>query len=290
MSEDAPKGLQSSVAGGGEFTEEEEEGVLEEAFIFPEERDEQPPETYDIPAGRVKQAVLDGVEAAFDGEQQTKLPTPDREAIETSFFEWPPLDRSSELGHYWVNRPYAFVSVLFDEENRKYRYYITEPTLDDFEEYVYRDLKTVIRDVLLYRDIEEADREQVFETEVTDLLAEYGEDLPAVTLRKLQYYLTRDFVGYADTRTACKRQQTRVDDRRGSRSGRPQRDRPTGSTARDDGTEPDLGGRTDRGTGRPPRAVTDQGVATDTHADYRRKHVQQQPPPCHRYRRPRRQE
>lgn len=199
MSEDVPDDLPQLLAGDEEITPDDEAKFLEEAFVFPEDRDEhRHEEAFDIPAGKVKEAVIEGAVAAFDTEEQTRLPTPGRTAIESSFFEWPSLENSSELEHYWVNRPYAFVSVLFDEEQRKYRYYVTEPHLDDFEQYVYKDLKAVIRDVLLYRDIEADDRERVFETEVTGLLADYGENLPAVSLRKLQYYLTRDFVGYAE--------------------------------------------------------------------------------------------
>lgn len=198
MSEDAPRELPPEAA-DEESADLAEEEALEEAFIFPEEQDgPQAKESTNIPAGQVKQSVVDTVTAAFAEKTQGPLPTPERPAIEASFFDWPPLDHSSELEHYWVNRPYAFVSVLFDETDRRYRYHVTEPVLDDFEGYVYKDLKAVIRDVLLYRDIDDENREEIFETEVTDLLADYGENLPAVTLQKLQYYLTRDFVGYAE--------------------------------------------------------------------------------------------
>lgn len=150
-----------------------------------------------IPAGDVAGSVVDDVVAYFDGEEDAPLPAPDRVAIESEFFDFSYLESYTEIEHYWVHRPYSFVSVLYDDTEREYRYHVTEADLDEFESYVRSDLDGVLRDTLLYLDIDpEADRSAVFDREVTNLIAEYASNVAPVTLRKLQYYLTRDFVGY----------------------------------------------------------------------------------------------
>ena len=170
----------------------------DDAFVFPaEDTGEQDPNA-SLPTSGLKQRVVDAVNRYYETESDLDLPVPTREAIRDQYFEWSYLDRVTAIEHYWLNRPHAFASIVYDPEARAYRYLINEVGLDAFESYVRTDLTEVLRDVLLYREVDATSRERVFQDEVVALLAEYGDGLDATTLRKLQYYLQRDFVGYAE--------------------------------------------------------------------------------------------
>ena len=46
---------------------------------------------------------------------------------------------------YWVNEPYAFVSIFYNEEKNEYQYHVVEPELTIFERMV---LETVYENIL----------------------------------------------------------------------------------------------------------------------------------------------
>ncbi len=151
-----------------------------------------------LPVGRVQEAVIRDVSVSYRYAIENGLPTPETSELRESFFNWSYLDGVTEIEHYWLNRPYAFVSVVYDTEQREYRYMLNEVNLDAFEQYVRQDLKKVLRDILLYRDVDADTRTEAFNEEVVDILTEYGQNLTPATLQKLHYYLKRDFVGYGE--------------------------------------------------------------------------------------------
>ena len=154
---------------------------------------------WSIPAGEVESTVLTQVREYYDSADASSLPAPSEAFIERSFFDFSYLDEYTEIEHYWVDRPHAFVSILYDDERREYTYHVVESELDDFESYVRSDLEGVLRDVLLYQTLDtDADRRAVFDRRITDLLSEYADGVDAGSLRKIKYYLTRDFVGQAE--------------------------------------------------------------------------------------------
>ena len=52
----------------------------------------------------------------------------------------------TEVDRYWLNAPYAFVSINHDPNANESLYYVVEPELDPFEQDLLEDLFTDIRD------------------------------------------------------------------------------------------------------------------------------------------------
>ncbi|GAA0306224.1 ATPase, T2SS/T4P/T4SS family [Halarchaeum salinum] len=107
------------------------------------------------------------------------------------------LDGYEEVDRYWVNAPYAFVWVGYNDAENEHRYHVVEPALDDVERELLSNLFADVRDTLVYDaeyDPEEA--ESVLREQTSELLAEYGADVSPETFHRLFYYLYRAFEGY----------------------------------------------------------------------------------------------
>jgi flagellar protein FlaI len=105
-------------------------------------------------------------------------------------------DGEREVDRYWVNAPYAFVVVTYDDEESEHRYYAVEPDLDEFERDLLDRVVDDIRDPLLYREGAGKTDEATLREELTGLLEGYGVDAGMDTFHALAYYLYRDFRGY----------------------------------------------------------------------------------------------
>lgn len=134
-----------------------------------------------------------------DGGVDAPFEAPTEAFLAKSFFDFDYLSEGREVERYWVHEPFAYVTILFDESAREYRYNVTEPMLDGFEQYVRDDLVTLLRHALMYIDIESDDRgtrEEVFMKEAADLVRKHAATVDPGTLHKVLYYLRRDFVHY----------------------------------------------------------------------------------------------
>ncbi|WP_281195698.1 type II/IV secretion system ATPase subunit [Halorubrum sp. F4] len=109
-------------------------------------------------------------------------------------FTVPPDER--EVDRYWVNAPYAYVVITYDETESEHRYYAVEPDLDGFERDLLDRVADDIRDPLLYREGTGRTDEETLRTELESLLEGYGVDAGMDTFHSLAYYLYRDFRGF----------------------------------------------------------------------------------------------
>jgi flagellar protein FlaI len=105
-------------------------------------------------------------------------------------------DGEREIDRYWVNAPYAFVVITYDDEESEHRYYAVEPDLDGFERGLLDRVVDDIRDPLLYREGAGKTDEETLREELKELLEGYGVDAEMGTFHALTYYLYRDFRGY----------------------------------------------------------------------------------------------
>jgi flagellar protein FlaI len=121
---------------------------------------------------------------------------PETEFIKNNFFDFDYLDDHEEIDRVWVNKPYAYVSILQRHGEEKLRYHVHEPELTEFEEYVKDDLEKILRNSLMYQDLEEEEeREAVFERKAKEIITDHAAaTVSDGTLLKLKYYLLRDFV------------------------------------------------------------------------------------------------
>jgi flagellar protein FlaI len=130
-----------------------------------------------------------------DGDDQ--FPAPDEEAIERRLFDFSYLAHHEEIERYWVNEPFAYVSILEEHGTDERRYRVTEPMLDEYEAFVLDELSKVLRDSLMYQDVdEEGALERTFTRRAGELMDQHTAALDPISLHKLRYYLKRDFVDY----------------------------------------------------------------------------------------------
>lgn len=107
-----------------------------------------------------------------------------------------------EVERYWVNAPFAFVSINYDDVENEHRYHVVEPELDDLEAELLDRLFEDVRDSLVNRrasgDATEGptDPEAVLKTELRDLLSVYGVEVEPASFYRLFYYLYRSFQGF----------------------------------------------------------------------------------------------
>ena len=121
---------------------------------------------------------------------------PGAEFIKNKFFDFSYLDDHEEIERVWVNKPYAYVSILQRHGEEKLRYHVHEPELTEFEDYVKEDLEKILRNSLMYQNLEEEEqRETVFERKAEEIITDHAAaTVSDGTLLKLKYYLLRDFV------------------------------------------------------------------------------------------------
>ena len=111
--------------------------------------------------------------------------------------EFDGLPGYEEVERYWVNAPFAFVSINYDPAENEHRYHVVEPSLDEHERELLEDLFSDIRDSLIYTaEYEPESAEHVLKSQLSDLLAEYGVVLDMNAFYRLFYYLYRAFEGF----------------------------------------------------------------------------------------------
>ncbi|WP_248516247.1 type II/IV secretion system ATPase subunit [Salinarchaeum laminariae] len=108
------------------------------------------------------------------------------------------LDGYEEIERYWVNAPFAFISINYDDRANEYRYEVVEPELTDDEFALLEKAIEDVRDPLIYRTTVDVDNdaETVLRDELREQLEQYGADLDVGAFHKLLYYVYRAFRGY----------------------------------------------------------------------------------------------
>ena len=145
-----------------------------------------------------RRSILADVKTHF-----AEMPTPEYagvptdEAIEHRLFDFSYLAEHQEVERYWENRPYAYVSVLQDRDTGEHHYRVVEPRLDEYEEYVLSELTKLLRNSLMYHDVEsDDDRARTFTDRAGELVQRHTAAIEPISVYKLLYYLRRDFVDY----------------------------------------------------------------------------------------------
>jgi flagellar protein FlaI len=123
-----------------------------------------------------------------------------------------------EVERYWVNAPFAFVSINYDDEENEHLYHVVEPELDDLESELLERLFADVRDSLIHRNAAERggdasdegdggenetveefgprSGEAVLKEELRELLSVYGVEVDEASFYRLFYYLHRTFRGF----------------------------------------------------------------------------------------------
>ncbi|AKB19125.1 MULTISPECIES: type II/IV secretion system ATPase subunit [unclassified Methanosarcina] len=101
----------------------------------------------------------------------------------------------TEIERYWVEEPYAFISIIENVE-MKY-YYAVEPTLTTYEKAVLERVRDNLEDVLTQEDIISRQEKDVsLINRSMRLLDQYYSTLEVSSIHKIMYFLRRNFIGY----------------------------------------------------------------------------------------------
>lgn len=103
-----------------------------------------------------------------------------------------------EIERYWVNEPFTFVVILYNEDKNHHLYYAVEPELTDFEKVLLDEIRDRLRDVLLVEEIDEetCNREEVLDRKICSIIQDYALEITPTMLVKISYYIKRDFVRF----------------------------------------------------------------------------------------------
>ncbi len=103
----------------------------------------------------------------------------------------------TELERYWVNEPYSFISIQFNEATNDYIYYIAEPQLTPFEVTLLNDVYERSRDLLSYKDlVKGADRKDILTYKVKEIIDKYIQNFDIKSFYKILYYMHRNNIGF----------------------------------------------------------------------------------------------
>lgn len=103
----------------------------------------------------------------------------------------------SEVERYYVDEGRSLVVIALNEKTNQYEYLLFEPKLSEFEYELLERLHEDMRSALILTDEEIAmDRRMLLLEKMQDLLHEYGIKLEDKSIFRIQYYLTRNFIGW----------------------------------------------------------------------------------------------
>ncbi|MFB6086596.1 MAG: type II/IV secretion system ATPase subunit [Halodesulfurarchaeum sp.] len=107
------------------------------------------------------------------------------------------LEGYEEVERYWVNAPFAFVTIAHNPEQNEYRYLVVEPDLTAVQHELLDQIFTDTRESLIFRaEYDPDDAEAVITEHLLELLGQYGVEVDENTVYRLFYYLYRAFEGY----------------------------------------------------------------------------------------------
>jgi flagellar protein FlaI len=102
-----------------------------------------------------------------------------------------------EVERYWVNEPFSFISIQFNEANNDYLYYVVEPELTPFESTLLSDVYEASRDILSYKDlIKGTNRKDILMNKVKEIIDKRIQNFDIKSFHKLAYYIIRNNIGF----------------------------------------------------------------------------------------------
>jgi len=106
------------------------------------------------------------------------------------------MEGREEIDRYWLNAPFAYASITYDEEENEHYYRVVEPSLSEFDTELLATLYDDIRDPLLFKQGLGGDPERSLKEELRDRLQEYGVRIDTPAFYRLFYYLKRRYRGF----------------------------------------------------------------------------------------------
>jgi len=101
-----------------------------------------------------------------------------------------------EKERYWVNQPFAFIAILYNEQEKEHLYHTVEPELSIFERMVLETLYETILDTLTLYDTSDKKKSEILENKILELIDGYSIEIEMSSIHKIMYYIKRDYIGY----------------------------------------------------------------------------------------------
>jgi flagellar protein FlaI len=107
-------------------------------------------------------------------------------------------DTYEAVDQYWVEQGLSLIVIGHNKRTNQNEYLLFEPSLSDFEYELLERLHEDLRDVLILTAEEiKKDRKFVLMEKMFKLIDDYGVILEPSTLYKIQYFLIRNYIGWA---------------------------------------------------------------------------------------------
>jgi flagellar protein FlaI len=136
--------------------------------------------------------LLQGVEQLDTGIEQFM------DRLEATINEYSIPEGFKEIEKYFVNKPYALVNILYNDEQDEYLYFIVEPKLTDVERFFLADIEDKLGVALLFTEVEGgvegADKERILRKKIEEVVERYHIEFEPDSLKKVSYYLVRDLI------------------------------------------------------------------------------------------------
>lgn len=122
------------------------------------------------------------------------LPTYDP-AIHETLVEYENPKDCIEIERYWVDEPYAFISII--QKNEVTQYHVVEPSLSVFEKEILERVYEDLQDILTLEDLTSTqDKKNILTNKALWLFHRYRTSLDVPSMHKIMYYLHRNYIGY----------------------------------------------------------------------------------------------
>jgi flagellar protein FlaI len=119
---------------------------------------------------------------------------PEKHGPMTTF---PGVTGYEEVERYWVNEPYAFIVILYNESTNNYLYYVCEPSLTMFEKELLVEVYDRLQDVLMMENLDvTTDKKELLKDKVNQTINDYIGKIDTKSYYKIMYYINRDYLEF----------------------------------------------------------------------------------------------
>ena len=119
---------------------------------------------------------------------------PEKHGVMATF---PGVAGYEEVERYWVNEPYAFIVILYNENTNNYLYYVVEPSLTLFESELLKEVYERLQDVLVLENLDATtDKKQILTQKTTEIIQDYIGKIDTKSYYKIIYYIIRDYLQF----------------------------------------------------------------------------------------------
>ena len=110
---------------------------------------------------------------------------------------FPGVNGYEEVERYWVDEPYAFVVILYNEGTNNYLYYVCEPSLTVFEKELLVEVYDRLQDVLMIENLDaKTDKKELLKDKTTQIINDYIGKIDTKSYYKIMYYIDRDYLEF----------------------------------------------------------------------------------------------